>query len=90
MDLCYGLAQWCNYFQKDFVTYLRLSSVSLQAIDTDRNVSGCCSSRSVEQDSDKIEEQHIKLLNESVDDAIAKECLVIAIIDDYTFNLTSR
>ena len=46
--LCYGLSHWCNYFQKDFVTYLRLSGVSLQAIDTDRSVSDCCSSRSVE------------------------------------------
>ena len=44
--LCYGLSQWCNYFQKDFATYLRYSRVSLEAIDTGRNISDCCSSRS--------------------------------------------
>ena len=88
--LCYGLSQWCNYFQKDFATYLRYSGVSLDAIDTGRNISDCCSSRGVEQDSDKDSQQHSKLLNEFIDDAVSKKCLVVAIINDHTFSLTCR
>ena len=81
--LFFGLSQWCNFFQKDFGTYLQQNGSSQVAIKTARIIGDSVSSQVIGNSEEEVSAKHDELLDEIVQHAVDNECLLVPVTDDF-------
>ena len=89
-QICYGLSQKCDFFQKDNGLFLVFCHITDEGLETQRNIGTACSSRVITRSLNIYASQNTAVFDNAVSYALDNEKLILLFIDDYTKVHTKR